>query len=113
MGRDTKFSDSWLTKQDPNKDLISDWCEKVANDPLSARCIVCLKTFSVSNMGLMQVESHAKGQKHRMAMQQRKGQTLFKTIPSTLDCAEDSASCTVVCTVSVLPQGLATLPLRA
>jgi len=52
MGRDTKFNNTWLSKQDPNKDLISDWCEKV-NDPFSARCIVCFKTFSVASMGFL------------------------------------------------------------
>ena len=43
MGRDTKFSDSWLSKQDKNRDLISDWCEKLAKEPLNAKCVVCMK----------------------------------------------------------------------
>jgi len=36
MGRDTTFSDKWLEKVYVNKDVVSDWCEKVVTDPFSA-----------------------------------------------------------------------------
>ena len=102
MGRDTKFSDSWLSKQDPNRDLISDWCEKVANDPFSARCIACLKTFSVASMGFLQIESHAKGSKHQMAIKQRKGQTFFRKMPNLdSDLVQDSAASSTTASATV------------
>jgi len=93
MGRDTKFSDKWLCKVDANKDLVSDWCEKVVTDPFSARCRICFKTFSVASMGFVQIDSHAKGAKHKSAMQQIRGQSFFKPTASTSSdlCAEDSA----------------------
>jgi len=77
MGRDTKFSDKWLEKVCINKDVVSDWCEKVVTDPFSAICRICLKTFSVASMGFVPIDSHAKGVNHKSSMQQLRIRSFF------------------------------------
>jgi hypothetical protein len=79
MPRDTKFNDDWLKSdvKDKNGDIVSEWCERVSNDVLSARCKVCCKVFSISNMGLGQIMSHSSGDKHKKSIKDRKGQMVF------------------------------------
>jgi len=49
-------------------------------DPHSAHCKVCHRNFSIANMGLRQILSHAYGEKHKSKIHALKGQTLFKAV---------------------------------
>lgn len=80
MPRKTYFSKHWLTSgaKDKNGDLVTDWCTEDKLDVYSARCKICRKTFSISNMGMGQILSHADSAKHIANMNSLKGQTHFK-----------------------------------
>src|SRR4051794_14817143 len=41
------------------------WLKLVPNDKFSAQCLLCRKSFTLSNMGRQVVESHAKSMKHQ------------------------------------------------
>ena len=97
MPRKTKFSADWLKTRDANGDCISEWCVGITDDPFSARCRVCSRTFSVGNMGLRQLQSHSEGKKHQEIMETRKKQTVFMTLTpavstSTMSDAGDNSS---------------------
>jgi hypothetical protein len=62
MGK-CKFNDLWLSKI-----LYSSWLLKVHGDPFSARCGVCMKTFSIASMGESALTSHSKAAGHVKAM---------------------------------------------
>ena len=51
MGK-TKYQVSWQTE--------FPWLSRVASDPYSAHCAVCLKSFKIKNQGIGQIKSHAK-----------------------------------------------------
>lgn len=55
----TSFQINWLQDQQFCK-----WLEKVPDNTNSAKCKLCLKTFSLSNMGRQAVSSHMKSTKH-------------------------------------------------
>ena len=55
----SSFQESWLQEQS-----FLSWLAK-ANDLYSARCNVCVKTFSVTSMGVQALEAHVRGEKHR------------------------------------------------
>lgn len=82
MPRNTTFNDNWISNpavKDRNGDSLSVWCQRVNNDSSSAHCVVCSKTFSISNMGLAQIQAHADGKKHILNVGCRRGgQTFFK-----------------------------------
>ena len=54
------FQDSWLVDKKYKK-----WIQKVV-DIYSARCKVCDKNISISGQGHGQLDSHAKGEKHKL-----------------------------------------------
>ena len=92
MPRETRFSADWLSSTDGNGDTISQWCEGVRDDPFSAKCTVCCKTFSIANMGIGQLQAHCQGKKHQTAMTGRKGQTVFNLPAPVCDSNAGSTS---------------------
>ena len=78
--RRTCFNNSWLASgtKDRNGDFVTDWCVNVKLDVYSAHCKICRKNFSISNMGLGQVLSHAESAKHVSLVTNLKGQTKFR-----------------------------------
>ena len=95
MPHKTCFNKSWLSfgSVDSNGDILSDWCSEAKSDTLSAYCKVCSKTFSIANMGLAQILSHAQSEKHKKNMKTQKGQTLFKIVASaSTPCLPSAAS---------------------
>jgi len=61
--RNSYFNNGWLLEEDYKL-----WIEKVPTDISSARCSVCRKTFSLSNMGKNALDSHRKSTKHMAAV---------------------------------------------
>lgn len=53
------FQVSWLLEPQ-----FSKWLDRVPDDKYSAKCKLCLKTFSLSNMGRRAVTSHKSSGKH-------------------------------------------------
>ena len=53
------FTNKWVSN--PN---YSSWISK-DNDPHKAKCVVCYKSFDISNMGEAAVKSHMAGKKHQ------------------------------------------------
>lgn len=93
MPRKTTFKDTWLRNdyKDRNGDFLSDWCERVTNDSHAVRCRVCCKTFSISNMGLAQIQSHSEGKKHIIDnMKSSRNQAFFKPKMTKSDQAEET-----------------------
>ena len=74
------FKKSWLSSGgvDSNEDILSNWCSEAKSDTFSAHCKVCSKTFTIANMCLAQILSHAQSQKHKKNMKTQIGQTQFK-----------------------------------
>jgi hypothetical protein len=60
----TAFQRSWLVKTESKSWIMPD-----KNDPYSAHCTFCNKTFSIASMGFRAVTSHASGKKHQQAVQ--------------------------------------------
>lgn len=56
------FTNAWITNTN-----YSAWISK-DKDPHKAKCVVCPKTFDISNMGEAAVKSHMAGQKHKKNM---------------------------------------------
>ena len=74
----TSFQERWLSS-----DGFKSWLEKDPNDACCAICKVCAKTFSVANLGVKAVESHAKGDIGNVYHLQVK-----KTLKSVIESAE-------------------------
>ena len=64
MAHSTRFNRDWLSKAD-----YKPWLASV-EDVTKAYCKMCMKTFSLSNMGEIAVKSHASGKKHQTAVTQ-------------------------------------------
>ena len=56
MSRKTKYNKQW------EKDNL--WLKPCSDDPFSAKCNYCDKTFLISRSGISQVNVHAKGKSH-------------------------------------------------
>ena len=54
----SRFNIDWLSRGE-----YKDWLLQEDSDPTTARCKICRKTFSLSNMGEKAVRSHAEGKK--------------------------------------------------
>ena len=120
MPRRTFFSKQWLAPDANanNGECLSDWCTDVKLDSNAAHCKVCYKTFSIANMGLRQILSHAEAEKHKSNMNNLKGQSVFRAVrpvpvsmptspcvASHEECpATQSASTTAADVVLVCPQ---------
>ena len=50
------------------KERVSTLSDTSRRDVTKAKCKICVKTFSLSNMGEMAVRSHASGKKHQAAV---------------------------------------------
>jgi hypothetical protein len=62
------FQTSWLQKYETwNK--IGTWCQKESES--TAFCIICNKSFSISNSGFSQIKQHVKGEKTQIRSQVR------------------------------------------
>lgn len=66
--RKCSFNPDWTN---PNISEYASWIKPVQNDPHSAQCTLCCKTFSLSNMGNTAVCSHASSKKHLAALKCR------------------------------------------
>ena len=66
-GGKTKFSNSWLTAVDSNKQSLSTWCRKGKDDFL-AYCRLCDRETRCDNAGKAQLFQHAKKSKHLQAV---------------------------------------------
>jgi hypothetical protein len=67
MGKKAKFNREWCNASlNPR---FSPWLRPVEKNDNAAMCVVCNKTFSLSNMGRPAIESHANGPKHISNMQ--------------------------------------------
>lgn len=58
-GKKTVFNVEWLKDE-----TLSPWLRENANDKFSAYCSFCKKNFSLSNMGIQSLTSHARSSKH-------------------------------------------------
>ena len=56
MSKKTKYNKQW------EKDNL--WLKPCSDDPFSAKCNYCDKTFLISGSGISQVNAHAKGKSH-------------------------------------------------
>ena len=63
MAHSTRFNKDWLLKEQ-----YKSWLTPVPQDNTKAKCKLCIKTFSLSNMGEVAVRSHASGKKHMAAV---------------------------------------------
>ena len=64
----SRFNIDWL-----NRGEYKDWLLPEDSDPTKARCKICRKTFSISNMGEKAVRSHTKGKKHASSLKVSQG----------------------------------------
>ena len=74
--RKTKFSASWSEKYA--------WISKDKNCMHSARCTLCLKSFSIRNGGISDVKQHSKTAIHDKNEKQIRSQRTFKTSAGSL-----------------------------
>ena len=65
MAHSAKFNREWLSKEEYKL-----WLTSVEGNSTKANCKLCVKTFSLSNMGEVAVKSHASGKKHQTAVTQ-------------------------------------------
>jgi len=56
--------------------VIGIWLSDVEENTNQAMCLLCKKKFSLSNMGMQAVTSHALGEKHKKVAKARKGSVL-------------------------------------
>ena len=59
-----RFNTAWMSKEE-----YKSWLQPVPSDNTRAKCTLCMKTISLSNMGEKAIKSHATGQKHKVACQ--------------------------------------------
>ena len=64
----SRFNIDWLSRGE-----YKDWLLPEDSDPTKARCKICMKTFSLSNMGEKAVRSHAEGKKHASSLKVSQG----------------------------------------
>lgn len=69
----TRFDENWLLEED-----FKIWLGRIEKDDNSARCLKCLKTFSLSNMGRKALTDHQKGKKHIAKMITPKDREMIK-----------------------------------
>ena len=55
----SSFQDEWLSNE-----VYKKWVKKVTDDKHKAYCEVCMKSFSVSGLGVKTLEIHLKGKIH-------------------------------------------------
>ena len=65
MAHSARFNREWLSKKEYKL-----WLTPVEGNVTKANCNICVKTFSLSNMGEIAVKSHASGKKHQIAVTQ-------------------------------------------
>ena len=59
-----RFNVEWMSKEE-----YKDWLLPEDSDNTKARCKLCRKTSSLSNMGESSLKSHAQGKKHQSIIQ--------------------------------------------
>ena len=59
----TNFNKNWLKQSDSQGFVVGQWCREDA--PGKGYCILCQKSFLVTNSGFKQVLAHSKGTKHQ------------------------------------------------
>lgn len=95
------FQGDWLTDS-----LFSSWLERVPNNTNSAKCKLCYKTFSLSNMGRRAVISHMQSKKHASssnASSQSSSMKMFLSSPPVLKCSLLTPVETIVQETTELP----------
>ncbi|XP_071482987.1 uncharacterized protein, partial [Diadema antillarum] len=117
MPRNCHFIEAWL-----NNSAYSEWIMKVSTDTGIARCSVCQCNFSIRNMGEAALKSHAKSDKHKTNIQNKKStvltiNTFFKPkqqMGSSVPCVQYSDASTSACAPSskVTPSPVATVAAR-
>ena len=65
MAHSARFYREWLSKKEYKL-----WLTPVERNVTKANCKICVKTFSLSNLGEIAVKSHASGKKHQTAVTQ-------------------------------------------
>ena len=65
IAHSARFNREWSLKEEYKL-----WLPSVEGDVTKANCQICVKTFSLSNMGEIAVKSHASGKKHQTAVTQ-------------------------------------------
>ena len=65
------FQNSWLQKEDEDGNWIGNWCQKESES--SAHCIICNKSFSISNSGFSQIRQHFKDERHKSEARYKMG----------------------------------------
>ena len=60
----SSFQDEWLSNE-----VYKKWVKKVTDDKHKAYCKVCMKSFSVSGLGVKALEIHSKGKICKNALQ--------------------------------------------
>lgn len=73
------FQSSWL-----NEANLASWLRPVKQDPYSAYCLACRRTFSLSSMGKQAVTSHAKYKNHQSSVLQMSTQPKMNTFTAPL-----------------------------
>ena len=63
MAHSARFNNDWLLKEQ-----YKSWLIPVSEDNTKAKCKLCSKVFSLSNMGEIAIKSHASGKKHIAAV---------------------------------------------
>ena len=63
MSKVVKLNDDWLEKSDSNQDIVKTWCTKDDGDSVS--CSWCSKSGISIKVGLNNILSHAKSEKHK------------------------------------------------
>ena len=82
-----RFNRDWM-----NKEEYKDWLEPDPMDNTNAWCRICVKTFTLSNMGEPAVKSHAQGKKHQSAIQGSQKSSSIKEFFTTRDTVGASTS---------------------
>ena len=68
-----RFNIEWMSKEE-----YKDWLLPEDSDNTKARCKLCRKTFSLSNVGEPSLKSHAQGKKHQSTGGSRLSRTAVK-----------------------------------
>ena len=63
MAHSARFNREWLSKKEYQL-----WLTPVEGDVTKAKCKICVKTLSLSNMGEIAVRTHASGKKHQASV---------------------------------------------